>query len=55
MGVKKQNLGKGKEASKKHYCQEHDLACQAVKVDNRKMRYRCRQGCDLPRTGCVIR
>ncbi len=55
MGVKKQHGPGGKAHHKSHYCPEHDLPCQGVQVNRKKMRYRCKQGCDLRRLDCVVK
>lgn len=55
MGVKKQHGPGGKPLHKSHYCVEHDLPAKGVKYNNRKMRYRCDEGCDLRRIDCVLK
>ena len=47
--------GGGRLMPKKHYCPEHDAPLQGVKVGNRKMRYRCGQGCDLSKKQAVLK
>lgn len=55
MAVKKQNLGGARQMQKKHHCKKHGLACTAVRPNNKKMSYRCAQGCNLRRLDCVLK